>query len=350
MKKFALAVFAFGAICSAQDLPPQTIAAAPAPDYSAFTHSYTLPYSGPVDFSSLIHVRASINGGPVGSFDVDTGSVGIVISADDVPNIDPNGEKGQITYSSSGIELDGIWTMATVHFPDAVGDDGKPAPLDVKVKVLAVTKRLCHDMGPNSGKCTPSDHATSHMMGIGFDRGHDSPHPENNVFLSLSEMRASTPGESRMRSGYIIQPDGIHLGLTAQNVGTGFHFQKLLPRPGIPADGPKDWLTAPGGFSVGDGRPEVGTILMDTGLTNMMIGASGHKPGEVAAATPIKIYLPGGLSYSFNVGDTNSMTPRRVTWVEPKKGVFINTGLHALAHIDYLYDADGGYLGLRPRQ
>ena len=158
--KIALAVFAFAAICSAQDLPPQTIANSPAPDYSTFTRSYTLPYTGAVDFCSLIHVHASINGGPVGSFDVDTGSVGIVVSADDVPNIDPNGEKGSITYSSSGIELDGIWTLATVHFPDAIADDGKPAPLDVKVKVLAVTKRLCHDMGPNSGKCTPSDHAT----------------------------------------------------------------------------------------------------------------------------------------------------------------------------------------------
>jgi hypothetical protein len=343
--KIALAVFALAAICSAQELPPQTIAAAPAPDYSAFTRSYTLPFTGAADFSSLIHVHASINGGPVGSFDVDTGSVGIVVSADDVPNIDPNGEKGSITYSSSGIELDGVYTMATVHFPDAIGDDGQPHPLDVKVKVLAVSKRLCHDMGPNSGKCTPSDHATSHMMGIGFDRGHDEPHPERNVFLSLSEMRAGT-----MRSGYLIEPDGVHLGLTAKNVGAGFHFQKLLPRPGIPANGPKDWLTAPGGLSVGDGSPQVGTVLMDTGLTNMILSAPGHKHGEVDAGTPIKIYLPAGLSYSFKVGDSGSMTPRKVNFVEPKHDVFINTGLHALAHLDYLYDADGGYLALRPRK
>jgi len=342
MKRIAFGIFALTIACSAQT--PQT----PAPDYSAFTRSYTLPYTHPVDFSSLeglLHVNASINGGPVSSFDVDTGSIGIVVAADDVPDIDPHGRPDHILYSSSGVEEDGVRTMATVRFPDAIGDDGKPHPVEVRVEVLAVTKTICHDMGPNSGHCHPNDHPHTHMMGIGFGRGADPVAVPYNAFLSLSEMLAGT-----MRAGYIIQPDGIHLGLTAKNAGSGFVFQKLQPRPGIPAGGPRDWLTAPGGFSVNGARTSNATVLMDTGLTNMMIAAPGQQPGEVPDGTPMTIYLPGGLTYSFKVADAGSMTPRRVTWVEPKHGAYINTGLHALAQTDYLYDADGGYLGLRPRK
>jgi hypothetical protein len=50
------------------------------------------------------------------------------------------------------------------------------------------------------------------------------------------------------------------------------------------------------------------------------------------------------------VGDTTDpLTPRKVNWLKPTHGVFVNTGLCALAAFDYLYDADGGYLGLRPK-
>ena len=41
--------------------------------------------------------------------------------------------------------------------------------------------------------------------------------------------------------------------------------------------------------------------------------------------------------------------PIRVTYLRPSSGLpTLNTGLRALSIYDYLYDADGGYLGLRP--
>jgi hypothetical protein len=290
-------------------------------------------------------VNASINGGPVRSFVVDTGSAGIVVAADDVPNIDPNGRPDHILYSSSGVEEDGVRTMATVRFPDAVDENGKPHPVEVRVEILAASKTVCHDMGPNSGHCTPSDHPHSHMMGVGFCRGTVAAAVAKNPFISLDGMLNGS-----MRAGYVIEQDGIQLGLTAKNAGSGFVFQKLQPREGIPAGGPKDWLLAPGTFKVNGALTPGVSVLMDTGLTNMMIAAPSQKPGEVPDGTPMTIDLPAGLSYSFKVGDTGSMTPRRVTWVPLTHGNFINTGLHALAHFDYLYDADGGYLALRPRK
>jgi hypothetical protein len=95
----------------------------------------------------------------------------------------------------------------------------------------------------------------------------------------------------------------------------------------------------------------MGTVLMDTGLTNMMLAApDGPTPGDVPAGSRVTInLLAGKLHYSFKVGDFDDpLTPRKVSWIKPTHGVYVNTGLRALAAFDYLYDADGGYLGLRP--
>jgi hypothetical protein len=70
----------------------------------------------------------------------------------------------------------------------------------------------------------------------------------------------------------------------------------------------------------------------------------------VADGTDVTVsLLSGRLQYSFRVGDThNPATPRKVTWVKTQVSRLVNTGLRVFAMYDYLYDADGGYLGLRP--
>lgn len=319
------------------------------PDYSAFSQSYALKYAVAPDFSSekLLKVRAQINGGPVGVFTVDTGSVGMIVGADEVPNIDPAAKPGQITYSSSGVQLKGVWTTATVVFPDAKSADGVATAV---IPVLAVTSEACTGVGVNSDHCHPNEHPHPHMLGIGFGRGHDDSHPEKNAFLNLKEMQAGT-----MRRGYVITHQGIELGLTAQDVGEGFVWQKLKEKP-VSAEakavsaGLKDWETAPGSFRVDGAQVSAGTVLMDTGLTNMILEAEGA-PGKglVAEGTPITVELLGGqLRYSFKAGDlTNPQTPRKVDWAKAARGTFVNTGLHALSAYDYLYDMDGGWLALR---
>lgn len=331
-----------GWLCLAVVLPA---AAQTAPAYKGFEQSVLVPYAQKVDFQHLdktLHVRAQINGGPVGEFTVDTGSVGIVVAADDVPNIDPKAKPGTLTYSSSGVELHGVWTTATVTFPDAKGGVATAV-----VPVLAVSSATCTGSGVNSEHCHPSDHPTTHMMGIGFGRGRDEGHPEKNPFLSLQAMQTGT-----MRRGYVIGRDGITLGLT-DAAASGFVWQKLVERP-VSADaksGLKDWETAVGSFKVKDLQAAAGTVLMDTGLTNMMLAVpDGPGKGDVPDGTLMTVELLGGkVKYSFKVGDaTAAETPRRVSWVRATHGVFVNTGLRALAEFDYLFDADGGWLALRP--
>jgi hypothetical protein len=330
-----------------------------APDYSAFTQSYHIPFANrkTVDFNDLksLHVRASINGGPIVSLDVDTGSIGVIIGAGDVPHIDPNAPAGSMVYFSSGVELDGVWTPATITFVDSKDENGKPAT--AVIPVLAAKERQFHAGAVNGGnrKSTeaPVKNPKVFMLGIGFGRGKE-PFQERNAWTNLKEMQAGT-----MRRGYQITPDGITLGLTAANVGSGYLFEKLTPRTAAPTTGPvtpqlqKDWNASQGWITIGGKKQHTSSMLLDTGLTNLMIEYP-EVTDQLAVqdGTDITVsLLSGKLSYSFKTGDTtNPYTPRKVTWVHRDGGSTVNTGIRALAGFDYLYDADGGYLGLRPRQ
>jgi hypothetical protein len=80
-------------------------------------------------------------------------------------------------------------------------------------------------------------------------------------------------------------------------------------------------------------------IIEDSGLPSN---------GQVEAGTEMTIAL-GRVSYRFGVGDDGAQTPSRVNYARASHGAFVNTGLRVLGHYDLLFDADGGYLGLRPQ-
>lgn len=323
------------------------------PDYSPYQQSYRVPFANtkPVDFDHLqtMLVRVSINGGPPLLVQVDNGSNGVIIGADDVPNIEPNAPAGWINYVSSGVELNGVWTPATVTFLDAKDEHGNAAT--ALVPVLAVHEKKVREGAVNSGSFKTTKNPKIYMLGVGSGRGKEA-HQEKNPFVNLKEMQTGT-----MRRGYTITRDGITLGLPAQSVGDGYLFEKLKEHVGTNAPArtappvPKDWDGSLGWATVGGTKTETSSMLLDTGLTNMMIELP-SVPGQsdVAEGTEVSVHLLSGrLSYSFKVGDfSNPATPRRVTWVKYASGPLINTGLRALALYDYLYDADGGWLGLRP--
>ncbi len=328
-----------------QEMPP--------PDYAGYKESYRIPFAStkPVDFENLkgMTVRVSLNGGPPIKLQVDTGSTGVILGADDVPDIDPNGPPGTITYSSSGVELIGVWTPVTLTFPDSKDEHGNVAT--AVLPVLAVAERKVHEGAVNGSGFTPSKHPKIYMLGIGTGRG-KLPRQDLNPWVNLTEMQAGT-----MRRGYTITRDGVTLGLTADTVGKGYLYEKLKEHTGAPDAVPvvkqtvKDWDSSRGWATVGGVKSETSGMLLDTGLTNMMIQAPDPmSKGEVAEGTEITVHLLSGrLTYNFKVGDTaNPAAPRRVTWVMRTTGPLINTGLRALALYDYLYDADGGYFGLGP--
>ncbi len=205
--------------------------------------------------------------------------------------------------------------------------------------VLAVTDAKCTGKGVNSGRCTGG---IPHMMGVGFGRGTtEQTSPAYNPLLNLTEMVAGT-----MRRGYIISRAGLSLGLTeATSSAMG---DAALVNAGAPADGThNDWLTPQGSFQIGSGPSVTGKALIDTGLLNMIVEDGGlPSSGTVPDGTDVTITV-GSVTYTFKVGDGGSQTPTRVNYAAAKHGTFVNTGLRTLGRYDLLFDADGGYLGLR---
>ena len=324
------------------------------PTFPKGTMTVTLPYTRPVDFKHLtsLSVRMSFNGGPASGYQVDTGSVGIVVGAQNIPDFDGKGEPGELTYSSSGVHEVGVWKDVEVTFPDVTLPNGKP--VTAHVRVLAVTSMDCATTTAVN-HCTPPTGAPNpHMLGIGFGRGKGDVFDSaiKNAFLMLDAMQ-----NGQMRRGYTITPAGIQLGLNAETFAGDWKWQKLEPREGsakTPDDyrGPKDWETAAGTFAVSGKTMPMGTVLMDTGLRNMIMEAKGAPTeGDLPAGTPVRVDLLGGqLHYEFLVNDaTNPATPSKASWRAAPHGTYVNTGLKALSLFDYAYDADGGYLGLKTR-
>lgn len=337
MKKLlpALAAIALVAGCGSGTTTPA------AGTYSSFTLSYTVLWVGSPDFANLrrtLKVDVSVNGGTVSPFTVDTGSVGVVVPAAEVPNIPAGAPAGELTYSSSGLQLSGVWVTMPVRFPRAVDAAGASAPAEATVPVLAVTSSKCLGDGVNSHGCTGG---IPHMLGVGFGRGPNRS-PMYNPLLNLTAMANGT-----MRRGYIIGRGGLSMGLTRANV-TGAWIMQQLTSAGAPAEGThNDWLTPTGGFQLGSGPIHSGKVLIDTGLLDMIVEADGlPSSGIVPAGTALTINV-GDLHYSFAVGDGGAQTPIGVHHARAANGTFVNTGLRALGRYDLLYDADGGFLGLR---
>lgn len=316
--------------------------ATPSP-YASYTKSYTVPWVGSPDFSNLtttLKVQAQINGGLIEDFTIDTGSVGVVAPAGDVPNIPAGSPAGRLTYSSSGLQLDGVWVTMPVTFRDAVASGGAAAVASATVPVLAVTSSTCTGVGVNAGSCTGT---IPHQLGIGFGRGTElQQSPVYNPALNFTDMVSGA-----MRRGYIIQRNGLVLGLTGTNVNSGFVSQTLTSA-GTPAAGThNDWVTPAGGFVIGSGSQLNGVVLMDTGLLDMILeDASLPSNGSVPSGTSIKIVIGDHHDYVFTVGDGGDGTPTSVDYAGLSQGAFVNTGLRALGRYDLLFDADGGLFGL----
>jgi hypothetical protein len=333
--------------------------------YSAFSNYYTLPYTGTPNFkslgTSLLHVTASIaadasHTGTNASYILDTGSTGVVMPASELAghtaclSTDP---AGSITYSSSGLMLTGCWVNAVISFPTAVNQNSVNTTMTATLPVLAVVTVSCTGSGVNSGNCVPG--GTVHMLGIGFGRGTTTyESPAYNPFANVKEMAAGT-----MRRGYVYTASGIQVGLTNATVPLGQTFgyatsntfiaEQLTPSNAFPGYA-YDWNAAPASFVYAGTATATGTILFDTGLTDMILENSGVAGGtSVPNGTAITINaMPSLVSYSFNSGDGGAATPSSVTWATYSHGVFVNVGNHFLGKYDYLYDADGGILGLRP--
>jgi len=118
---------------------------------------------------------------------MDTGSTGVVVSADKIPHINslPSLGPGELTYSSSGRIMIGRWVATPLSIAGGDGTRITTAP----IAVLAVTRVECM---PRARRCTPNPAPRGiSMLGVGFGRRHDhqaQSGPEKNPFLNIATL------------------------------------------------------------------------------------------------------------------------------------------------------------------
>ncbi len=286
---------------------------------------------------------------------MDTGSTGILVSADKIPNIEtlPSLGSGRLTYSSSGRIMKGTWVVTPVTVSGGNGASITTNP----IPVLAVTQIACLR---NARRCEPRQQPRGvAMMGIGFGREKDhqpESGPDKNPFLHVAASNA--PASNAPRPGYVVTRTGVQVGLTGKERDNGFVLVKLQRQP----DG-RDWAQTPVCISVDGTRPAAcGALLMDTGVNTMFLTVPddqaplrirvGKRPTTLRRGTTLQFFIPNETApqanYSLKVGDQpNPMAPRRLYFIPRERPPFVNTSVFFLNGFDYLFDAAGGHVGFR---
>lgn len=299
---------------------------------------------------ATLHVHLKIGSQmrePVG-FTMDTGSVGIVMPAADLPGDAPVVETGQIEYTSSGVVWTGFWTEQRVIFTDARGATLATAT----AQVFAAQKPSCTGNGPNARRCDPKalDATPPHMMGIGFGRPDRYAFPSRNPAIHVA---------GAAEQGYLIDRTGITLGVPLRALDSRCVQQSLSPSPRFAGD----WLTPTGTLSI-NGVESQASILLDTGITDMLIGAADQPhSGNLANGTVVRLGLLGNkVAFEYRVrppaiapakdGPSSRYergTPTSYNWIDYYGTAFVNTGITPLTRFAYYFNATRGVAALCPR-
>ena len=317
------------------------------PDYSSFREGRFLRYlnAEPSGIGRVPRIGLSFGGEPIRAV-IDSGSTGIVVAALYIPGFDQLAVvgDGRLTYSSSGRVMIGKWVLTPVTLVGQEGGSVQTEPMPV----LAVTEVRCLD---DARDCTPrEDPSGIAMVGVGFGREGDMQSqstPDKNPLLRV------TAGDGPRRRGYILTREGVHIGLTESNTGGAFRFVQLKRQPDRP-----DWAGTPACISLnGQSPPACGSMLVDTGVGVMYMTVPPSQTGAAEDVLPPGTQVSiraGGTDgfdlYGFSVDDGSPMAPAMVHLRESQTArPFVNTSFHLLNGFDFLYDADGGYVGFRQR-
>ena len=303
---------------------------------TADASSYTIPFTSNSSLKTGFHLYAALGGGSPHLFEVDTGSVGVLVPrkvlGPSYQDFDP-AQDIQFQYSSSGKVYSGQWVSLPVVLGVPVDWDGTGDYPTALVEVFAVDQPMQFDGG---------------MLGIGFAIGGTADGgPLRNPLLRLNFQGTA------LSAGYIVRTTSIEVGLTSTNLA-GFAFIGLERN----AAG-TDWAQPLGSLGLPGGILVKLPVLIDTGVGSMLLWLDvSDRPPSLAkytqfpAGIAVSIAAPpadGGaepaLQYSFVTGEASQpIAPAQVEW---RNGHGINTGRSVLAGFDYLYDAVGGRIGFR---
>jgi len=308
--------------------------------------SCTIPYAPDSSVVKAFHITAALGGGMPHRFEIDTGSVGVLVPRDVLGPAYQNfvlSEDQTVSYVSSGNSYQGQWVTLSVVMGVPESWDGSGDYPTATIAVFAVD-HMDNDL---------SKKYTGGMFGVGFDIGDQADAGAScNPFLNAVYRGAP------LSRGYILTQDGIVLGPTAadaagfaavslQRNAKGDDWQQPVGHIDMVAPNDPDWPRLSADL----------TVLMDTGVPEMLLWLTAAQrpanwPDVVPPGADVAVSLPGdggnapALAYSFTTGAAEQpMAPSAVNLRKGKGG--LNTGCRVLARYDYLYDADGGRIGFR---
>ena len=312
--------------------------------------AFKVLYAERPNLNTTLKVMLDFGAGVRRPFVVDTGSVGIVVPSSDLPKGVGNAQSGSIEYSSSGLVVEGFWTVPIDVALDVSG-------AIAHVPVFAATSAHC--ILPASNVCNAK--VLPHIMGIGFGRPESYATPDRNPLIHISNLPLGRP------SNYLITSTGIELGISTPLGIAGIHTTSLVryTRQGLMNQPVTDFKTPTGTIQMNGGAPETTAVLIDTGITDALIALTSGEPSGcvplppaagancvIPAGTGFSLSQLGGVAkWSFTMGDGGAATPASGHWIhlDPQQGSFVNTGIRPLADFDVFFDATGGAFGLVSR-
>lgn len=268
----------------------------------------------------------SITFGSGNKWTVDTGSTGVVITADYLlkeygiqASTLPETDTATITYTSSGLTYSGFHTTLNLGLYNATGAAGGVLAATAQLPVLVATQLTDSNTGKtinfdctSSADCTPNADSLE-QFGVGFGRGTGS--GDTNPLLNLTSV--STGNLQTIAPGYVVSSSGIQLGLTsAQLQDTA--FASLLPSTNTTSTSltnayataatKTDWqtpattITIKNAKNAADDGTFYGSLLVDAGIANAELSTGGtywnpfYNAANPSQSSSVAVYLPGETS------------------------------------------------------
>lgn len=325
------------------------------PDYSAYRGSFFIPFTPDSSYEEHLKVRVRINGGPVVDMLLDTGTSATLISQDLVAGYDRQGPNGATEIFETGQISRGTVSLLRVEFVDAVGEGlVSEQPAVSTLTGLVVSDVFCAPDAELAKACIPGPaDQRIRRMGIGFGAR------DGIAIFNLPQIR-----QGLIRAAYVLEPDGIRVGLTDTLNTKPFSMLKL-EKAQVPDLQPNLWDYPRAEITVNVVDADVpyivnGHFLMDTGIRSTLAGISGApRHGKIPDGTEVFIsprWLEGSGPQIHWIEGNGPATPLpRAHWTKIFEDVgsgygdsFINTGIRPLSNYRTLYDAEGGYWGLAP--
>ncbi len=258
---------------------------------------------------------------------VDTGSTGVVITADYLlkdyginANTLSQTDKATITYTSSGLTYSGFHTTLNLGLYNATSTTGGTLAATAQLPVIVATQLTDSSGNVTNFDCTSAadcniSSGSVEQFGIGFGRGTGS--GDTNPLLNLTSV--STGNLQTIAPGYVVSASGIQLGLTAAQL-QNTAFTGLLPSANTTSTSltnayavaatASDWQTPATTITIANAKNAMdngtfyGSLLVDTGISNIELSTGGtfwnpfYNPANPSQSTSLQVYLPGQTSGS----------------------------------------------------